>query len=49
MEAIFIEIINDKSKNIIVGAIYRPPNNRFNDFENENELKTILINHAYHG
>ena len=40
MEAIFIEIINDKSKNIIVGAIYRPPNNRFNDFENE--LKTIL-------
>jgi len=40
MEALFIEIINEKSKNIIADAIYRPPNNRFNEFDND--LKTIL-------
>ena len=39
-ETLFIEIINEKSKNIIIGTIYRPPNNRFNEFEND--LKTIL-------
>ena len=39
-ENLFIEIINEKSKNIIIGTIYRPPNNRFNKFENN--LKTIL-------
>ena len=36
METLFIEMINEKSKNIIAGTIYRPPNNRFN------ELKMIL-------
>ena len=36
----FIEIINGKFKNIIIGTIYRPPKNRFNKFEND--LKTIL-------
>jgi len=40
MEALFIEIINEKSKNIIAGTIYQPPNNRFNEFDND--LKTIL-------
>ena len=40
METLFIEIINEKSKNIIAGTIYRSPNNRFNEFEND--LKTIL-------
>ena len=39
-ENLFIEIINGKFKNIIIGTIYRPPNNRFNKFEND--LKTIL-------
>ena len=37
---LFIEIINEKSKNIIIGTLYRPPNNRFNKFDNN--LKTIL-------
>ena len=31
-EDIFIEIINSKSKNIIVGTIYRPPNNEIDLF-----------------
>ena len=39
-ECLFIEIINEKSKNLIIGTIYRPPNNRFNEFEND--LKAIL-------
>ena len=37
---LFIEIIIEKSKIIIIGTIYRPPINRFNKFENN--LKTIL-------
>ena len=40
MEALFIEIINERSKNIILGTIYRPPNNSINEFDND--LKTIL-------
>ena len=40
IESLFIEILNEKSKNIIVGIIYRPPHNKFNDFEGD--LKTIL-------
>ncbi len=32
-ETLFIEIINDNSKNIIIGTINRPPNNRFNKFD----------------
>ena len=40
MEALFFEIINERSKNIIVGTMYRPPNNRFNEFDND--LKAIL-------
>ena len=39
-ECLFIEIINEKSKNIIIGTIYRPPNNRFNEIEND--LKSFL-------
>ena len=31
-EDIFIEIINDSDKNIIVGVIYRPPNNHIDTF-----------------
>ena len=39
-ESLFTEIINEKSKNIMIGTIHRPPNNKFNEFENV--LKTIL-------
>ena len=39
-EFLFIEILNEKCKNIIVGIIYRPPSSKFNDFKND--LKTIL-------
>ena len=47
MEAFFIEIINEKSKNIIAVIIYRLPNNRFNEFDND--LKTILqCGHSNH-
>lgn len=34
------KIISESSQNIIVGTIYRPPNNRFHEFDNG--LKTIL-------
>ena len=40
IESLFIEILNEKSKNIIVGVIYRPPDNIFNDFESD--LKIVL-------
>ena len=32
-ENLFIEIRNEKSKNIIIDTIYRPPNNRFNNLD----------------
>ena len=32
MEALFIEIIRPHEKNVIVGIIYRPPNQNVNDF-----------------
>jgi hypothetical protein len=35
IESIFIEIENIKGKNKIVGVIYRPPNDRYNDYENK--------------
>ena len=35
MEYVFVEIITAKKKNIVVGVIYRPPNSKFNLFENE--------------
>jgi exonuclease III len=34
IESIFIEINMLGSKNIIIGTIYRPPNNKFDIFEN---------------
>ena len=40
MEALFIKIIKERSKDIIVGTIYRPPNNKLNEFDKD--LKTIL-------
>ena len=40
MEALFIEIINKKSRNIIAGTMHRLPNTKFNEFDND--LKTIL-------
>ena len=40
MEALFIEIIKERSKDIIISTIYRPPNNRLNEFDKD--LKTIL-------
>lgn len=42
IESLFIEIVSEKNKNIVIGTIYRPPNSNFNDFENN--LKTILSN-----
>ena len=39
-ESLFLEIENAKNKNVIIGTIYRPPNNRFYDFEGD--LKAIL-------
>ena len=40
IESLFIEIINENYKNVIIGTIYRPPNNKFRDFECD--LKDIL-------
>ena len=31
-EFLFIEILNEKCKNVIVGITYRPPGSKFNDF-----------------
>ena len=39
-EFLFIEILNEKSENVIMGIVYRPPGSKFNDFKND--LKTIL-------
>ena len=35
MESTFAEIITPNKKNIVIGVIYRPPNSKFNSFENE--------------
>jgi hypothetical protein len=35
IESVFIEIITHKKKNIIIGVIYRPPNSKYDLFENE--------------
>ena len=35
MESTFVEIIIPNKKNIVIGVIYRPPNSKFNLFENE--------------
>ena len=32
-ESVFIELQFQKTKNKIIGIIYRPPNNKFNKFE----------------
>ena len=40
IESLFIEIITATCKNIIVGTIYRPPNGKFDIFENN--LSKIL-------
>jgi len=42
LESVFIEITNKKSKNIIVGVIYRPPNNKYTDFELDLNYMYIL-------
>lgn len=39
-EFLFIEILNEKCKNIIVGIMYRPPSSNFNGFKND--INTIL-------
>ena len=41
LESIFIEIINKKTKNIIIGCIYRHPCMQINDF-NQNFLTPLL-------
>lgn len=43
-ESIFVEILNDKTKNIIVGVIYRPPKSNINDFIEKFELSIEKIN-----
>jgi hypothetical protein len=35
LESIFIELVTAVGKNIIVGVIYRPPNSKFDSFENK--------------
>ena len=40
LESIFIETCLEENEKIIIGTIYKPRNNNFNDFETE--LKTIL-------
>jgi hypothetical protein len=40
IETSFIEICTNKGKNIIIGTIYRPPNNKIDTFENS--MKRIL-------
>mgnify|MGYP002804047169 FL=1 len=35
MESTFVEIITPNKKNIVIGVIYRPPNSKFDLFENE--------------
>ena len=35
IESVFVEIITTVGKNIIIGVIYRPPNNHFDSFETE--------------
>ena len=32
IESLFIEVVNDKNKNTIIGVIYRPPNNQIDSF-----------------
>ena len=34
IESVFIEIITAAGKIIIIGVIYRPPNNKLDEFEN---------------
>ena len=41
IETSFIEICTSKGKNVIVGTIYRPPNNTIDTFENL--MKRILV------
>ena len=52
IESIFIELLNPKEKNIILGLVYRPPNNMCKDFEEkiesalnriDNESKTCYL------
>ena len=39
IESVFIELIIPSGKNIIIGIIYRPPNNKIDEFENKiNEI-----------
>ena len=53
IETKFVEIINNYGKNIIIGVIYRPPNNNFDVFKNamnenlekiDRENKLLLFN-----
>ena len=41
IESIFIELLNPKEKNIILGLVYRPPNNMYKDFEEKIESALI--------
>lgn len=48
-ESIFIETCLEENEKIIVGTVYKPPSNNFNDFETKFFLfsaKTPIILHA---
>ena len=45
VESLFIEIINEKIKNTIIGVIYRPPNNEIDLFLDNIELFSNTIMH----
>jgi hypothetical protein len=38
IESVFIELVIPSGKNIIIGVIYRPPNNKIDEFENKIKL-----------
>ena len=42
LESTFIEIINSRKSNIIVGCLYKHPNMDVSDFNNKNHLNTLL-------
>lgn len=42
IESLFIEIASDKSKNTIIGVIYRPPSNNFDKFQES--INSIIEN-----
>ena len=42
-DSIFIEVVNSRSKNVIIGAIYNPPGNNIDDFSDNFSICLDLI------